>query len=187
MKNKTKIIIIIIIILFIFIMFYNVIQKNQLENEVIELNQKIEQIEQEKENITEIESKNKTNENVDTLDEDIEWFVTKVYTLENRKELYEDIKVSTTEDVLKGLFGEDLPPEENQGEVHSVDRNIKNINVYGKYENENHYKAMVTFDLIFDSGDKTDSAFTVMQVDLTQKDDSWKVDNIEEYAKGERQ
>src|SRR5699024_11315091 len=66
----------------------------------------------------------------------------------------------------------------NQGEVHSIDRNISDLEVYGKYKDESHYKAIVTLNLTFDHKDKTDNAFTIVQVDLTKKENTWLIDNF---------
>lgn len=186
MKKNLTTILLLAVILLVFVSSFNIIKKNDIENELISLKEDMKQSEKkveadiETENEKDIETK---EEKVDTLEEDIEWFVTEVYTIENRKELYESIKNSATEEVLVELFGEELPPDENQGEVHSIDRNIENLEVYGRYETENNYKAIVTFDLVFNH---EDTAFTVMQVDITKKDDAWKVDSFEEYAKGEK-
>lgn len=188
MIKSINLLYIVVVIVLVAITSFNVIQKNQSENEVIALKTELKAIEKEVELLVEDEEVTDTSEEtLDTLDEDIAWFTTEVYTLENRKQLYEAIEVSATDPVLEALFGEDLPPEEHQGTVHSIDRTIENIDVYGKYIDENTYQAVVTFDLSFEMEEKTDRAFTIMQVELTKQDDRWKVSHFEEYAKGARQ
>ncbi len=183
MKKNFNIILLAITIILILFTAYNVIQKNRTENKVINLEKEIEEIEQEKETVQELEEENEDH----TFEDDINWFVTEVYTLENRKVLYEKIEQSATEDVLIGLFGEELPPDENQGEVHSIDRKVDDIEIYGKYQDEKHYQGIVTFNLSFEDEERSESAFTVLQVDLTKKEDGWKISEFEEYAKGGRQ
>lgn len=182
MRRNITLILLVITVLLVFATAYSVIQKNSAENKAFKLKKEIEVMEKEKETTQELKESEETN----TFEDDIEWFVNEIYTLENRTELYEKIEPSATEDVLKGLFGEELPPDENQGEVHSIDRKVDNIQVFGKQQDNEHYNGIVTFDLSFDYDDKSDSAFTVLQVNLKKQGDEWKVSEIEEYAKGSR-
>lgn len=180
--NFTMIITVIAILMTLFAV-YNVVQKNNAKNALQDEKMKVEQLNQEIENLDEMEDEQEQN----TFEEDINWFVTQVYTLENRKKLYENIKDSATDDVIKQLFGDELPPDENQGEVKSIDREVKNVEIYGKYENDKHYKAFVTFDLVYDTGHGKDTGFTILQVDVKKKDDVWVIDKFKEYAKGGNQ
>jgi len=182
MKRNINIILLLLTVVLVFATTFNVIKKNEIENTMIDEKEKVKQLQRENENLQNLSDESEEN----TFEKDVEWFVTKIYTLENRKKLYEEIKDSATDDVLTGLFGDDLPPDENQGEVHSIDRNISDLEVYGKYKDESHYKAIVTLNLTFDHKDKTDNAFTIVQVDLTKKENTWLIDNFEEYAKGGR-
>lgn len=172
-----------ITIVLIIVTTITIMQKNDIKNTVIDQKEQIEQLEKENYNLQNLDEEKEGN----TFEEDIEWLVEQIYTIENRKKLYEEIEDLSSKEVLTELFGEELPPEENQGEVESIDREANNIKVYGKYEDESHYKSIVTFDLSMKFDDKEDDAFTVLQVDLIKHKDKWIVDNFEEYAKGGRE
>lgn len=186
-KNKGKkslktsslnLIILVIVILLVLFSLYSSLEKNRAENRIVELKKEVTEIEKEKESVQKIEEEKETN----TFEEDISWFVTEVYTVEDRKKLYELIEPSATEEVLIELFGEELPPDENQGEVHSIDKDVENIEVYGNYQDEKHFKGIVTFDLSFDDTERSETAFTVLEVELTKHDDGWKISKLEEYS-----
>lgn len=181
-KVKVSFILGLIVVLLVVVATFNVIKKNDTESKYMSAKSKIEQLEKENDSLQSLDDEKEDN----TFEDDISWFVTKVYTLENRRKLYEEIEESATKDVLKDLFGDELPPDENQGEVHSMDRDVDNMEIYGKYKDESHYKAIVTFDLSMSKEDNTDNAFTILQVDLTKSDDAWLIDRFEEYAKGGR-
>lgn len=180
MSKKANLLMLVIIVVLILVSIFSVGKKNDLENKVIDLNGEIKQLQAENKTLQNTSDSKDKN----TFDEDINWFVTKVYTLENRKKLYEEIKESATDEVLTLLLGDKLPPDENQGEVESIDRKVSNIEIYGKYLDDKHFKSIVTLDLKFGYEDKSDSAFTVLQVDLTKKESGWKISKFKEYAKG---
>lgn len=181
-KRNFSLILLILIVLFLGIATFNGIKKNDAEKAVIDEQDKVKQLKQENENLQSLNE----DEDENTFDKDIKWFVTEVYTLENRKELYEKIKDSATEDVLTDLFGDELPPDENQGEMGSIEREVDNIDIFGKYKDDSQFKAIVTFDLKMGYEEQSETGFTVIEINLTKKDGTWVIDEFEEYAKGGR-
>ncbi|MFG6121143.1 hypothetical protein [Thalassobacillus sp. B23F22_16] len=181
-KINFSLILLVLTVILLGVATFNGIKKNDAEKAVVDEQNKVKQLQEENENLQNLSEDEKEN----TFDNDIEWFVTKVYTLENRKELYEEIKDSATEEVLTGLFGDELPPDENQGKVGSIDREVSNIDIFGKYKDDSHYKAIVTFDLKMGYEEQTETGFTVIEINLIKKDETWVIDEFEEYAKGGR-
>src|SRR5699024_1088644 len=131
-KINFSLILLVLTVILLGVATFNGIKKNDAEKAVVDEQNKVKQLQEENENLQNLSEDEKEN----TFDNDIEWFVRKVYTLENRKELYEENKDSATEEVLTGLFGDELPLDENQGKEGSIDREESNIEIFGKDDEE---------------------------------------------------
>src|SRR5699024_2638676 len=114
------------------IILSNVVKKNSLASENIDLNTKIETLEQSEtteetdnadgNNNNDTENENNNNENADeeneksssdenenTFEDDIEWFLENIYTENNQNTQYEKVKDSMTESMTESMYGDDLP------------------------------------------------------------------------------
>src|SRR5690625_839302 len=96
MKRNINIILLLLTVVLVFATTFNVIKKNEIENTMIDEKEKVKQLQRENENLQNLSDESEEN----TFEKDVEWFVTKIYTLENRKKLYEEIKDSATDDEI---------------------------------------------------------------------------------------
>lgn len=157
----------------------NLAKVNKLKNEIITLKNQNEELKEINNNLVDLEDTKSGN----TFDEDIEWFVEQVYGMSDRLELYEAISPSITEDVTVQLFGENHPPEETSKEEKSLERTVESTKIFGKFDGENEYVALATFDLVFEYRGKTDRNFTIVEVKLHKNSEGkWLINEIEEYA-----
>src|SRR5699024_12724346 len=136
-KINFSLILLVLTVILLGVATFNGIKKNDAEKAVVDEQNKVKQLQEENENLQNLSEDDKEH----TFDNDIEWFVTKDYTVENRKELYEEIKDSATEEVLTGLFGDELPPDEYQGMVGSNDSEVSTLDIIGKYHYDFHIHA----------------------------------------------
>lgn len=176
-KNISFILGVALLILIVFATF-NILKNNNLKDEVTSLKEEITILEKENEKLRNLE--NSSNDN--TFEEDVKWFVSEVYGLEDRAQLYDNISLSVTDDVIEDLFGNDVPPKKSENSEHSLERTLDNIEIYGKFKDDKNYVALATFDLTFEYRNEKDTAFTIVQVNLTKKEDKWLISNFEEYS-----
>jgi len=176
-KNISLILGVALLILVLFLTF-NILKNNNLKDELTSLKEEIKTLENENKGLRNLDKTSNDN----TFEEDVKWFVSEVYGLEDRAELYDNISLSVTDDVIKDLFGNDVPPKKSETSEHSLERKLDNIEVYGKFKDDKNYIALATFDLTFEYRNEKDTSFTIVQVNLTKKEDKWLISNFEEYS-----
>ena len=124
----------------------------------------------------------KDSENTDTFEEDIEWFITKVYEANNLTALYEDINTSVNQTVLETLIGEEIPPKKDEIEEYTLDREVTEVDVYGKYTKEGIYKALVSFNVFYDFKEQSQDKKILVSLEIKNEDDAWIITNFEEFS-----
>lgn len=208
MKNKFSLVILILFIIMMFVSIFNVVKKNSLASENVDLKSEISILEEENEQKKEASESTKTEEETNNdessenpsneeekkeseteqetennFSEDIEWFLENLYTKKNKRESYDTVKDSASESLLKSQFGEELPPENAEDEENGVDNKIEDVDVYGKYENDSTYKALVEFKIVSNYEDKTDESKHIIEVIINKENDKWIIDEIDEKSK----
>lgn len=172
-KYSTVLWVIAILFLIILILLKNnTIRDNEetiqyLESEATTEQEETEQIEDE-------------SESTDTFEEDIEWFVTTVYESNDRLQLYEEIQDSVNQNVLTALLGEDLPPEESTQEEASVERSVSNVDVFGKYQGDDKYRAVVLLDNSYEYKDQEDEKEILAYLEISNQEGVWIITEFRE-------
>ena len=176
---KKKIVLAVFIVVFVVITFFLFYENNKLKKENNKLEENIESVKSDnnKEELNETDNEN-------TFKDDVEWLVTEIYASDNRYELYNNISESIDENVEEYLFGENVPPEKEEPSSKTLERKIENTNVFGKYKDDEHYQAVVVFDVAYKYHGETDTGLGVVQVDMKKTENDWLVTNFVEYTTG---
>lgn len=179
-KKYTHVIYVILILTLLIMLLIKTKEVNENHKEINQLNNEVKSAQEEvdkKENKPEDTDEFETN----TFEEDLKWFVTKVYESNDRYTTYEDIKDSVNQSVLTDLLGEDLPPPENEKVENAVKRSVTDIEVFGRYANENRYKAVLTFEVSYEFKDQEDSKKVMAYTEIEKENGSWIITKLEEY------
>lgn len=198
MNKKWWLVIVIFLVVFLVFTLYlnydksSVIKskKNSVENlreKNEDLKKELEQAEKEKALIQE----NKEQEaseiefpQSNTFEDDVTWLVEEIYESLDRKELHDKINESITDDLEKRLFGEKEIEEKETDKVPSVQKSVHRVNFYGKYDDEETYEAVATFDLEIEAPKQTQHHFVIVKTTIEKMpgEDKWLFTEFEEIA-----
>lgn len=127
-----------------------------------------------------------SGEENNTLQEDLTFVVKSVYEVMDRKDLYDKIGSSLTDNMTKQLFGEkefeekEQPKNTNEGKTESkTTKEVQNINFYGKYVSDQKYSAVVLFDLHTESGNVSNTESSMVQIEAEEQSGTWYVTKLE--------
>lgn len=180
MKIVRKYSSVILIIIILFLIVTLLVKNKSIAESTEKINVLQTEIKDTKKEDTKKEDIKKDTNSSETFDEDLKWFVSKTFETNNTLQVYEDIKDSVSQEVLEALLGDELPPKESNSDETGMIREATNIDVFGKYENDEAFKAVVLFDLDYKFKDQEDSRKVLASVEITKQKGSWIITKFEE-------
>ena len=178
LKKYSHLIYIIIILTLITFLLTKNKTINESQSEIDKLQTIIEN--QENINTEEIDTENTKVE--DTFEDDIKWFISKIYEANDLTTLYDDIKNTVNQNVLETLVGEEIPPKKDEIQEYVLEREVTDIDVYGKYINDGLYKALVSFNVFYDFNEQSQDKKTLVSLEIKEEDGAWIISEFEEFS-----